>query len=75
MNQTLNERLREIMGVCLDCDGEGFIGTAKDGRKISCETCGGHEDALGRGYFLNMSLSDTITAIKEAIAERIGDSK
>lgn len=36
-------------GVCPDCDGEGVLGRAADGRWISCETCGGHEDAAGSG--------------------------
>jgi hypothetical protein len=35
---------------CPDCNGEGTIGEARDGRLIACETCGGHEDAKGCGY-------------------------
>jgi len=34
---------------CPDCDGSGSLGQAHDGREVSCETCGGHEDALGSG--------------------------
>ena len=36
--------------ICHECGGTGEIGTASDGRLISCETCGGHEDELGTGY-------------------------
>ena len=37
---------------CPDCGGTGDLGTAPDGRQIACETCGGHEDSLGRGCLL-----------------------
>ena len=37
---------------CPDCGGTGDLGTAPDGRQIACETCGGHEDSLGRGFLL-----------------------
>lgn len=43
---------------CPDCAGAGYIGTCKDGRKISCETCGGDEDSLGRGWIESVRLSD-----------------
>ena len=36
--------------VCRNCGGDGDLGQASDGRLISCESCGGHEDALGCGY-------------------------
>ncbi len=35
--------------VCPDCEGYGVLGHARDGRLISCETCGGHEDSIGTG--------------------------
>ena len=35
---------------CEDCGGVGHTGRARDGRLISCETCGGDEDDLGRGW-------------------------
>jgi len=36
--------------ICYDCEGTGELGHTNDGRLIACETCGGHEDALGTGY-------------------------
>jgi len=36
--------------ICHDCEGTGELGHTNDGRLIACETCGGHEDALGTGY-------------------------
>lgn len=42
---------------CEDCDGAGHLGettvdtsSGPSGRKIACETCGGNEDSLGRGW-------------------------
>lgn len=38
---------------CSVCDGSGWIGEFRGGRKVSCEYCGGHEDGLGAGYTEN----------------------
>ena len=50
---------------CPDCGGEGSLGRSDDGRLISCETCGGHEDALGSGRVENPLESE----LREAKAE------
>ncbi len=34
---------------CSDCEGRGYLGVCRDGRKQSCERCGGSEDCLGEG--------------------------
>jgi len=41
---------RRIWTPCVDCDGSGHLGQARDGRLVACETCGGNEDALGTGW-------------------------
>lgn len=38
--------------ICESCGGDGTLGVAEDGRLISCEACGGHEDSLGLGYIV-----------------------
>jgi hypothetical protein len=53
--------LKETEILCEYCGGTGYVGYAKDGRKVSCEYCGGHEDSLGRGY--------NISKIAKAIAQ------
>lgn len=36
---------------CEDCEGAGHLGESEQsGKKIACETCGGNEDRLGRGW-------------------------
>ena len=49
---------RRVWELCLDCDGDGHRGEAQGEngkllRLIACETCGGHEDALGTGWVSN----------------------
>ena len=34
---------------CSDCDGSGYLGVCRNGKKQSCERCGGDEDSLGHG--------------------------
>ena len=47
--KVLNGKLIELCEMCPDCGGTGCLGIHTDGRKISCERCGGHEDSLGTG--------------------------
>lgn len=47
--------------ICPDCDGYGSLGHAPDGRLISCESCGGHEDSIGTGV-IKAVISPTPTA-------------
>lgn len=51
---------------CPDCDGAGHRGEAPDGRKVSCETCGGDEDSLGRGWVKMSDAGALDTAEKRA---------
>ena len=49
--ETLEKELAGMYAaVCEDCGGTGSLGRAKDGRLVSCESCGGHEDSLGTGF-------------------------
>jgi len=57
------ERLREAVRMiapteCVECEGSGSLGRAqgKEHIKIACDSCGGHEDALGRGYIENQDV-------------------
>ncbi len=54
--------------LCEVCEGCGFIGYAPSGKKISCETCGGHEDALGKGFVFD-NLVQALAADKSWIKE------
>jgi hypothetical protein len=57
---------------CEDCNGSGSLGTLSDGRKISCESCGGHEDALGSGVISHCSLCAEVDAAqREGMAKEI----
>ncbi len=56
----LVERLEDILVMahnyiepCEECGGAGHLGRHTNGKLISCETCGGHEDAIGKGFALN----------------------
>ena len=57
---------------CPDCDGAGTTGTAPNGKKYSCETCGGNEDSAGRGWIKSMDM-DTATARADALAKVAGE--
>lgn len=57
---------------CPDCDGAGTTGTAPNGKKYSCETCGGNEDSAGRGWIESMDM-DTATARADALAKVAGE--
>jgi len=46
------EERTDAATLCADCDGSGHLGTARDGRLVACEKCGGHEDALGLGWIV-----------------------
>jgi DNA-directed RNA polymerase subunit M/transcription elongation factor TFIIS len=36
--------------ICPECDGNGYhTATRQSGKKIACDTCGGHEDSQGSG--------------------------
>ena len=69
MNELPNEieEAIEALGPCDDCDGRGSIGIATDGRQVSCEACGGHEDALGTGI-ASQDKGALIAAIAKALA-------
>lgn len=54
--------------VCVECGGSGELGKSADGRLISCESCGGHEDSLGRGVVIN---EPSLSAIYEIIAAHV----
>ena len=43
----------DIIEQCPNCGGIGYCGHWQ-GKKISCETCGGHEDSLGRGFIYDV---------------------
>ena len=66
------EELENIMWnmdcLCEDCGGQGYIGYATNGKKISCEKCGGDEDALGKG----VNFKGIATAIHSAQMEKLG---
>ena len=52
------ERLRALLIAaavvcCEECGGDGWVGRAQNGKQIACESCGGHEDALGLGAVLD----------------------
>jgi len=68
MNLKEVENAIEALGPCDDCDGRGSIGVAVDGRRISCEACGGHEDALGTGI-ASQDKSALIAAFQKALAD------
>lgn len=58
---------------CSDCDGDGYRGFALGTRqvKVSCESCGGHEDSLGDGYIPNHdNIAETMAlpAVRRALA-------
>lgn len=55
---------------CNDCDGVGHLGRHSNGKLISCESCGGHEDALGKGFILN-DVKQLAQAIRQQIEERL----
>ena len=55
----LREAVRDIAPTeCVECEGSGFLGRAqgKEHLKIACDSCGGHEDRLGRGYIENQDV-------------------
>jgi hypothetical protein len=58
--------------ICPDCDGSGHLGRAADGRKYACETCGGHEDSLGRGW-VEVTQAAELDALRERVAELEAD--
>ena len=51
--------------LCENCEGAGFVGYMNNHKKISCEKCGGHEDALGKGYIFEDLVQALITADNE----------
>ena len=55
--------------LCSDCNGRGHLGRAKDGRLIACESCGGHEDALGTGVEPGSSAEDMAADLARIEAE------
>lgn len=55
--------------ICQDCGGSGSLGKAKDGRLISCESCGGHEDSLGSGYVSGSCEGMTSEEIRLAVLD------
>lgn len=52
--QRIVELQRTIEGItiCPDCGGSGELGPERGGQRVACETCGGHEDAPGRGFIV-----------------------
>lgn len=60
---------------CPDCDGEGHLGRAPNGKYESCELCGGHEDALGRGflYYDDPGALSRMTAERDAATARVAE--
>lgn len=57
--------------LCEDCGGQGYIGYAINSKKISCEKCGGDEDALGKG----VNFKGIATAIHSAQMEKLGGGR
>lgn len=43
----------DIITPCEGCGGNGHLGKHLGGKYISCELCGGHEDSLGNGIFVD----------------------
>ena len=45
------DEIHNHVRVCPDCMGEGLLGWAdvEGSKRVSCEKCGGHEDARGSG--------------------------
>ncbi len=59
LEKILNDFQKAMMELrCSDCDGDGYTGTDGEGRKYSCETCGGHEDSIGDGLSRDVCWND-----------------
>lgn len=58
---------------CPDCSGAGYAGWSR-GRRVSCESCGGHEDSLGDGWIPNHdNIAETMNLL--AVARALGKEK
>lgn len=60
----LFDEIEDNIAICIDCNGAGYVGIYKDGRRQPCYYCGGNGDSLGKGYRLNI---ENIVAAKDQI--------
>jgi len=59
LEKILNDFQRAMMELrCSDCEGDGYTGEDDRGRRYSCETCGGDEDAIGDGIAHDVNWND-----------------
>lgn len=65
LQNAIADEIRNKVTVCMNCGGSGDLGTGRNltGRLISCETCGGHEDALGCGLQGVWEAAESILAL------------
>lgn len=62
----LVEAAKNVLTPCSACDGEGVREIAFNGKMVSCDCCGGHEDGKGMGFDFS---GDDLRELRAALHE------